>query len=79
MKQTLLLVGNPDPTHIGAHLRHGAEALGIETEMCDLTGAYEGPLWRNRINWWLLGRRPTRLREFSAKVLETCRRAGSAN
>jgi spore maturation protein CgeB len=73
MKQTLLLVGNPDPTHIGSHLRCGAEALGIEMEMCDLTEAYDGPLWRNRINWWVLGRRPTRLRDFSAKVLEKCR------
>jgi hypothetical protein len=73
MKETLLLVGNPDPMHVGAHLRSAAEALGMETVMCDLTEAYDGPLWRNRFNWWALGRRPTRLREFSAKVLETCR------
>jgi spore maturation protein CgeB len=72
MKHRLLLVGNPDQTHIGAHLNHAAAALGIETVMCDLTEAYDGPLWRNRINWWLCGRLPTRLREFSAKVLETC-------
>jgi spore maturation protein CgeB len=73
MKETLLLVGNPDPMHVGAHLRLAAEALGMETAMCDLTEAYDGPLWRNRLNWWALGRRPTRLREFSAKVLEICR------
>jgi spore maturation protein CgeB len=73
MKQTLLLVGNPDPVHIGAHLAHAARGLGIETVMCDITEAYDGPLWQNRINWWLRGRLPTRLQAFSAKVLETCR------
>ena len=73
MKQTLLLVGNPDPTHVGAHLKHAAHPLGVETVICNVTEAYDGSLWRNRINWWMRGRRPTRLREFSAKVLETCR------
>jgi hypothetical protein len=73
MKQTLLLVGNPDPVHVGAHFLHAAEALGIETVVCDLTEAYDGPVWRNRINWWVHGRRPTRLQAFSAKVLEACR------
>lgn len=73
MKQTLLIVGNPDSVHIGAHFLRAAEALGIETVVCDVTEAYDGPLWRNRINWWVHGRRPTRLEAFSAKVLEACR------
>ena len=73
MKQTLLLVGNPDPVHVGSHFLHAAEALGIETVVCDLTEAYDGPVWRNRINWWVHGRRPTRLQAFSAKVFEACR------
>jgi len=73
MTEKLLLVGNPDPTHVGAHLKHAAEGLGIDTVMTDLTEAYHGPVWQNRINWWVRGRRPTRLREFSAEVCETCR------
>jgi spore maturation protein CgeB len=73
MKGKLLLVANPDPIHIGAHFLHAAEALGIATAVCDLTEAYEGPLWRNRVNWWARGRKPTRLEAFSAKVLEACR------
>jgi spore maturation protein CgeB len=73
MKQTLLLVGNPDASHVGAHLKRAAEGLGLETVACDVTEAYDGPLWRNRVNWWMRGRLPTRLQAFSAKVLETCR------
>ncbi|HUJ10285.1 MAG TPA: glycosyltransferase [Verrucomicrobiae bacterium] len=73
MKDILLLVGNPDPIHIGAHFLHAAETLGLQTAVCDLTEAYEGALWRNRVNWWVRGRRPTRLEAFSAKVLEACR------
>ena len=73
MNETLLLVGNPDPVHVGAHFRSSAEALGLHTVVCDLTEAYDGAFWQNRVNWWLHGRRPTRLQEFSAKVLETCR------
>src|SRR5580704_8272607 len=73
MSETLLLVGNPDPVHIGAHFNSSAEALGLQIVVCDLTEAYDGPFWQNRVNWWLHGRRPTRLQEFSAKVLETCR------
>jgi spore maturation protein CgeB len=73
MRETLVLVGNPDPIHVGAHFNHGAKALGIEVVMCNVTEAYDGSSWQNRINWWLRGRRPTRLEAFSAKVLETCR------
>jgi hypothetical protein len=73
MRETLLLAGNPDPIHIGAHLNQAAEALGIDVVMCDVAEAYDGTFWQNRVNWWLRGRRPTRLEAFSAKVLETCR------
>jgi spore maturation protein CgeB len=72
MSETLLLVGNPDPVHVGAHFRSSAEELGLHVVVCDLTEAYDGALWQNRVNWWLRGRHPTRLQEFSAKVLETC-------
>src|ERR1035437_2092737 len=75
MKQTLVLVGNPDPTHIGAHLNHAAAALGIETVVCDVTEAYDGPVGRNGVNGGMRGRLPTRLQPFSAKVLEACRDA----
>ena len=73
MKQTLLLVGNSDPVQIGAHLLHAGKELGVETTFCNMADAYVGPLWKNRVNWWLRGRLPTRLREFSAQVLQTCR------
>lgn len=72
MREALLLLGNPDPIHIGAHFSRSAEARGLTTVMCDVTEAYEGTSWQNRVNWWLRGRRPTRLESFSAKVVEAC-------
>ena len=75
MSETLLLVGNPDPVHVGAHLLRAAAALDLETVLCDVTEAYEGRLWENRVNWWIRGRKPTRLEAFSKKVLAACERA----
>ncbi len=69
----LLLVGNPDVVHIGAHLKRAARELGLRTVFSNVTEAYVGPKWLVRMNWWLRGRRPTRLKEFSAEVVQACR------
>jgi spore maturation protein CgeB len=71
--ERLVIVGNGDPAHVGAHLRRAAEAQGFPTAFCDVREAYEAPRWIARANWWLRGRRPSRLRRFSQRVLETCR------
>jgi spore maturation protein CgeB len=69
----LLLVGNPQQFHVGAHFWNGAKTLAIATEFLDVSAASGGSLWWRRFNWRLLGRRPTRLCAFSQKVVETCR------
>jgi hypothetical protein len=71
--ERLVIVGNGDPVHVGAHLRRAAEAQGLPTAFCDVREAYEAPRWLARANWWLRGRRPSRLHWFSQRVLETCR------
>jgi len=64
----LLLVGNPSEVHLGSHLRRAARALDIDVHFCDSTTAYAAPAWRQKVEWWARGRRPARLREFSAEV-----------
>jgi hypothetical protein len=65
----IILVGNPDEVHVGAHLRNAAATLGVEAHFFDSTRAFEAPGWRRRVDWWTRGRRPTRLREFSDGVV----------
>jgi hypothetical protein len=70
----LLIVGNADEVHVGAHFRHAALSLGLETEFCDTDAAFAAPRWLRVASWRLLGHRPVRLREFSAHVVDTARR-----
>ena len=71
----VLLVGNPDPTHVGAHLAQAAGALGIPCRVCDVSQAFAGPAWRRRWMWRMGGHRPPALAAFSAGVVEVCRAA----
>jgi spore maturation protein CgeB len=72
-ERPLLLVGNPDPVHVGAHLARAAAGSGYHVRLVDVRRAYEAPGWRRRVDWWLRGRRPSRLRAFSQEVVDRCR------
>ena len=65
-------MGNPEEIHVGAHLLEGAAALGVPARLADVREAYRGPSLVRRFNWWLRGRRPTRLRAFSRSVTALC-------
>jgi spore maturation protein CgeB len=71
--ERVLLVGIRGDTHVGAHLDRAAGALGLDVTFCDSDEAYASPAWRLKLNWWLRGHRPPRLREFSDHVVRTCR------
>jgi len=73
MAERLLMVGNPERIHIGAHLHEAARELGLAVRFCDARRAAEGPRWLARLNWHLRGHRPARLRSFSNHVVEACR------
>jgi spore maturation protein CgeB len=73
MSGRLLLVANPGIEHVGAHLLNAARSMDLEVRLLDLTEAFHGPRWMRSINWWLRGRLPSRLEEFSADVVQTCR------
>jgi glycosyltransferase involved in cell wall biosynthesis len=64
----LFIVGNDGGTNIGASLLRAANALGIPAELADARAAYDAPRAVARFNWWVRGRRPTRLGSFSESV-----------
>ncbi len=71
--ERLLLVGNPETVHVGAHLFEGAQSLSLSVRFCDLRQASAGPRWLARVNWHLAGRRPAHLRAFGESVVQACR------
>ncbi len=66
------MIANPSPEHIGAHFVNGAQKLGVPMQVMDSREAYQAPLWMALINRRLRGHRPTCLRAFSRKIVETC-------
>jgi spore maturation protein CgeB len=72
--ERLLLVGNPEEVHVGAHLHEGAREIGLAVRFCDTRQAFVAPRWLARAQWHLAGRRPARLPAFSDSVVAACRR-----
>lgn len=70
----LLIVGNPDPVHVGSHLLHAARELGLAVEICDSNEAFNASWPVAKFNWKFRGHRPSHLDGFSQKVVETCGR-----
>lgn len=73
-KVRLLLVGNPDPIHIGNHFMQAAKALAVDFRLCDSREAFYAPFLFAKINWWLRGHRPPKLNTFSNKIVDACRK-----
>jgi hypothetical protein len=70
----LLVVGNDGGTNIGASLVRSARSIGLDASISDARQAFAAPKPIARVNWWLLGRRPTHLRSFSKAVVDQCLR-----
>jgi hypothetical protein len=70
---TLVLVGNPGVTHVGAHLHYAAKNLGFRAIFVDVNEAFTGSVWWRKLNWWGRGHRPPRLRQFSTHLVQLCR------
>jgi spore maturation protein CgeB len=69
----LLIAGNDGGTNVGASLLRAAHALRIPATLCDAGRAYAGSRAAARLNWWLRGRRPTRLAAYGREVAAACR------
>ena len=72
----LLIVGNADPVHLGAHLLNAARSIGLDASLADTNAAFEASAWRRRFNWWLRGHRPSALGSFGEQVVQTVRDEG---
>ena len=59
--------------HIGAHLFAGAGELGYSARQLNSEEAFSGNRLFVKINWWMRGRRPNRLREFSERIIQEFR------
>src|SRR5262245_25809186 len=70
----LLIVGNPEPIHVGAHLLKAARASGLSVDLYDSNKAFAAPLPIAKLNWWFRGHRPSRLEDFSRRVVEVGRK-----
>lgn len=66
--RSIVIVGDPHETQVGAHLLDAARTLGVEAELCDTRSAYAGPWVRRKALWWLAGRRPSDLASFGDRV-----------
>jgi hypothetical protein len=69
----LLLVGNPEEHHVGAHFLAAAGQLGLEATLLDAREAHSRNLWINRFFHHVLNRRPAHLNHFSNKLVALCR------
>ncbi len=72
-RSKILIVGNRGGTNIGSAFERAASDLSLDARLIESRLAMEAPLWIRRANWWLRGKRPTRLVQFSRHVLAQCR------
>jgi len=70
----LLIVGNQEPIHIGAHLLRAAQDRGLPVEFHNISAAFNAPWPIVKFNWWLRGHRPPWLDRFSRQIIDVCQR-----
>jgi spore maturation protein CgeB len=66
----ILLVGNPESHHLGAHLMEAATSLHWEGRIHDSRSAWSRNLWVNRIFHHLLAKRPPYFSRFNETLVE---------
>src|SRR6266550_4340252 len=71
--QRLLIVGNPELVHVGAHLFNAARTTGLTVDLRDTNAAYAGAWPASKFNWWFRGRRPSCLKKFRQEIVDACR------
>lgn len=69
MTGRLLIVGNPDRSHVGGHLLAAAATLGVPAGVAGTSGAFGRGL-AQRILWRVADRRPARIAKFERDLLD---------
>ena len=75
LMKRLVLVGNPEQHHVGAHFLAAAGQLGLEATLLDVREAHSRSLWLNRFFYRVLNRRPVHLNRFSKRLVQLCRKS----
>jgi hypothetical protein len=68
----LLLVGNRSGTNIAGSFERAAKEVDVETRVLETRAAFDSPFLVRQFSRRILGRRPPRLDEFGAQVVEEC-------
>lgn len=68
----LLIVGIPSGTNVGESLYKAAQQLNLQTTFIDTRLAYQASALVRRFNWYLRGKRPTKLDSFSQYIVRVC-------
>ena len=69
-----MLVGYSGIEHIGRHLAQAADQIGLPLQFADAQEAFRAPLFIQKLNWWLRGHLPTRLKLFSDELVRSCQK-----
>jgi spore maturation protein CgeB len=74
MSQKLLIVGRSGGTHLAGSLFTASQGFSgdLITQLIDTQSAYEAPFWKQKVDWHLLGRKPSRIEQFHQLVIENC-------
>jgi spore maturation protein CgeB len=68
----VLIVGNPESYHLGAHLLEAAASLHWEASIYDSRTAWSSNPWVNRIFHHLLAKRPPYFSRFNETLVKEC-------
>jgi spore maturation protein CgeB len=74
MSQKLLIVGYSGGTHLAGSLFRASRIFSedLTTKLINVQSAYEAPVWYQKFNWHLLGKRPPRLKQFQRLIIKDC-------
>jgi spore maturation protein CgeB len=68
----LLIIGFSQAGHMGAYLASAATQLGLDYQIMDANEAEASGRFAQKFYWRMRGKRPARLANFGARVLDAC-------
>ncbi|WP_416672280.1 CgeB family protein [Egbenema bharatensis] len=69
---SILIAGIPGGTHVGHAFFQAAQEIELSPHFFNCELAYEAPYWLRQLNWRLRGKYPSKLRDFSEEIVQTC-------
>ena len=72
----ILIVGNPETFHVGAHFYKAAQNIGLKAEIIDVRDAFGNSRFFQSALWKFGGKKPQKLNYFGRKVVACCKERG---